>query len=113
MEYSAPDQIKGWLECLFWFAAIFSALAFLKKTLSAPAPHPPNSSLALTVSQLSERVQKLESCYARITEKLEEDKDIILRAGEERVVKLHDRLNDVLSAVSELRGTVYQMNRPH
>jgi hypothetical protein len=31
-------------------------------------------------------------------------------AGEQRVVKLHDRCNEILSAVSELRGTVRQMN---
>lgn len=43
-------------------------------------------------------------------ERLEEKLDAMQRSSEEARVRLHQRLNTVLEAVSELRGTVNQMS---
>jgi hypothetical protein len=114
MEYSAaPNEIKAWLECLAWFSALVFLGVHIYKALKgkpAPAPQPPNESLKLEVEQLKDRITKLEKSSVALWCKLDTDKTEILKAGEDRAVKLHDRINVILSAVSELRGVVSQMN---
>lgn len=47
---------------------------------------------------------KLEQRMAHLERKMDDDKIEIIKAGELRVVALHNRINDVLQGVSELRG---------
>jgi len=35
---------------------------------------------------------------------MKEDRELIMRAGEERAIKIHDRVNVVLGAVERLNG---------
>jgi predicted transcriptional regulator len=49
---------------------------------------------------------KLEQRMTHIERKMDEDKNEILKAGEDRVIKLHNRINEILQGVSELRGEI-------
>lgn len=49
---------------------------------------------------------KLEQRMTHLERKMESDKTEIIEAGEERVVKLHNRINDILAAFSELKGEI-------
>jgi hypothetical protein len=49
---------------------------------------------------------KLEQRMTHLERKMESDKTEIIEAGEERVVKLHNRMNEVLSGLSELKGEI-------
>jgi uncharacterized membrane protein YqjE len=60
-----------------------------------------------TRRELQDLAMRVEDKFESLRVELQEDKTEILRAGEARVVKLHDRINEVLSAVSELRGEVH------
>jgi predicted nuclease with TOPRIM domain len=63
------------------------------------------------LNNLAEKVEsKFEALRGELQElrgEMQEDKNEIVKSGETRVVKLHDRINEVLSAVSELRGEVH------
>lgn len=64
-----------------------------------------------TRRELQDLAMRVEDKFEALRVELQEDKTEILRAGEARVVKLHDRINDVLAAVSELRGEVHAGRR--
>jgi hypothetical protein len=42
---------------------------------------------------------------------MDSDKTEVIAAGEHRAEKLHERINLVLTSVSELKGTVHEMQR--
>lgn len=65
---------------------------------------PPAEQLHQTTEQLANRMDKLEAEFTEIRHEMRSDRNTILAAGEERAIKLHDRINHVLEAVSELRG---------
>lgn len=60
-----------------------------------------------TRRELQELALRVEDKFEALRVELQEDKTEILRAGEARVVKLHDRCNEILAAVSELRGEMH------
>ncbi|ODU24009.1 MAG: hypothetical protein ABS95_02455 [Verrucomicrobia bacterium SCN 57-15] len=49
---------------------------------------------------------RLEHSLELIRQEMKHDKEAILESGEERAIKLHDRINVVLQAVSELKGRI-------
>lgn len=69
-----------------------------------------NAEIARDLKNMNHRIASLESWRNELIQKLDEDKTEILVAGEHRAEKLHDRINNVLSAVSELKGRVEQIN---
>ena len=109
--FSPPMEIAAWLACcafaIWFFLLVDKGVTRLR---GAPA-EPPNHQLAQSVKQLNARMKVLEDWRQQLTAKMDEDKTQIIAAGEHRAEKLHDRINDVLSAVSELRGTVNEMKR--
>ena len=111
--FTPPMEIGAWLACaafLVWF------LLLMDKGISrmrGTTPEPPNNQLAQSVKQLNARMKVLEDWRAELTNKMDDDKNQILAAGEHRAEKLHDRINDVLEAVSELRGTVTELKRKY
>lgn len=114
-ELPAPEHFSS----IGWVIVILSAIAMggnqvweIINRLRGAAPEPPNGQLAQSVKQLNARVKILEQWRSDLVNKLDADKNQILVAGEHRAEKLHDRINDVLKAVSELRGQVDQMNAP-
>ena len=101
-----------------WVIVILASLAFganavldLVSRARGDAPAPPNGELKQSIKQLNARMKVLEDWRGQLTNKLEEDKNEILLAGEHRAEKLHERINVILSAVSELKGTVNEISR--
>lgn len=72
-DYSAPEHIKDWLQCLFWFSAFVAAVLFVWRQARGPLPHPPNESLAITSDELARRVAHLESENTKVWVKMETD----------------------------------------
>jgi len=100
-------------------ALIVSVAALKRKTdvqitpqpLSIQGVPPGGDVLARDMKSLNHRVSALENWRGELMNKLEDDKMEILRAGEERGEKIHQRINNVLGIVSEVKGIVEQMNR--
>ena len=59
-----------------------------------------------SVNPILHRVGTLEADVRSIRLKMESDKNEIINAGERRSVAIHERINDTLKAISELRGEV-------
>ena len=55
---------------------------------------------------LTTRVERLEAGLETLRRESRSERDALLGLVEERVVKIHERLNEVLAAVSELKGKV-------
>ena len=104
-------EIAAWLACAafaIWF------LLLVDKGISrmrGASPEPPNGELKQSIKQLNLRMKVLEDWRAQLTDKMEHDKNQILSAGEHRGEKIHERINDVLGAVSELRGQVTEISK--
>ncbi|HUS37352.1 MAG TPA: hypothetical protein VM680_18540 [Verrucomicrobiae bacterium] len=64
-----------------------------------------------TRRELQALTEKVDGRFEDLRCEIREDKTEILKAGEERAVKLHERINVVLSTVSELRGEMHSSNR--
>lgn len=56
-----------------------------------------------------EHHEKIEARVSALERKLEDDKDEIIKAGEDRAVKLHERINVAIEKIGELRGEVTQI----
>ena len=104
-------EIAAWLACAgftIWFLLLCDkGIARMR----GASPEPPNGQLAQSVKQINARIKVLEDWRNQLTTKMEEDKTQIITAGEHRAEKLHERINDVLEAVSELRGKVSEIKR--
>jgi hypothetical protein len=105
-----PDavQLAGWLACAFFMAGgINQVLKLFDRAKEQPPPLETYATKA-EVSLLRADVQRLEGKFAHNLEALQiemrADRDSTKQANEVRAVKLHERINDVLAAVSELRG---------
>ncbi|MFH0907177.1 MAG: hypothetical protein V1929_00240 [bacterium] len=62
-----------------------------------------------------QRIENLESCVNEkldgMSAALKRDTESIQRSGEARAAKIHDRVNTILSEVSEVRGRVCEIAR--
>jgi restriction endonuclease Mrr len=56
---------------------------------------------------------KIEARVAALERKLEDDKDEIIKAGEDRATKIHDRINVAIVQIGELRGEVRHLSGGH
>lgn len=56
---------------------------------------------------IARRVDMVERQIEAMRSELKDDKTEILKAGEDRAEKLHNRINDVLQAVSQMRGELH------
>lgn len=70
-----------------------------------------NAEIARDLKNMNHRLVALENWRSEVLRKMESDKTEILAAGEHRAEKIHDRINEVLVAVSELKGTVSELRR--
>ena len=99
-----PIGLAAWMICLgcgLWLALM--AIKLSRIVRGDPA-HPPNAVLANSSADLTRRVSVLEDSFESFRAELKRDKEDIMIAGERRAEKLHNRINTVLEAVSELRG---------
>jgi len=104
MDFALPKSFADWMLCLAAFTAILKYLVDFGDRLRGKTAEPPNAQLQVSHEQLTERVRKLEESADRLWAKLESDKMEIVRSVEERGAKLHERINVILVAVSEIRG---------
>ncbi len=96
MEFSpAPEGIKIWLECLFWFTGFIAALLFIFKQIKGKPAAPPNEQLQIVHEQLVNRVSSLEAWRNSLIEKLDEDKTEILAAGTKRAGDIYNHIDSV------------------
>lgn len=109
-------QTVGWI-CLALFGIAGGLNNLLKlwdrcKELPPPAQtYVAKSDCLAARAELHKRVERVEADLHEIRAEMKRDRDAILRAGEERAVKLHERINAVLAAVSELKGrTHYELD---
>jgi hypothetical protein len=105
---SAPANIKGWLECLFWFFGLIGALLYISKQVRGEKPHPPNESLGQSQEQLTERIENLEQWRGDLTEKMEMDKQTILLSGSQRGQRIYEKID---GEVKSLRQEMKEMNK--
>jgi len=104
----------GWLVvCL---AALFHIVNqgknFFAGFKEQPAPattYATKEEVKLLKTEIKERFTEVDRELGTIRDQLRADHASILAAGEQRASKIHDRIDDVLGAVSELRGAVGQI----
>lgn len=102
--FSPPSEIAVWLACAGFAIWIFLLVDKLVLRLRGKSQEPPNGELKQSIKMLASRMKVLEDWRTDLTRKLEADKNEILIAGEHRAEKLHERINIILAAVSELKG---------
>jgi hypothetical protein len=130
-EFTAPVGLAAWLGCASFVLLLVNQAFKLKANVSGrnqqreilPQPlevaavteYVPASAFA---AHVAENRREHENLFAKIggvdrglSQRLDLKLDTMQRAAEEGREKLHDRINDVLSAVSELRGTVNEMRK--
>jgi hypothetical protein len=103
-EITAPVEIASWLACAAFAVVLTNGLFKLVNNVKGPNALPPAGELDLRVSNLETRTNTIEVGLAELRHEMKEDLKTMLAAGEERAGKIHGRINDVLAAVSELRG---------
>jgi hypothetical protein len=112
-----PEGFSTFLASLFYGVGLVTALLVLWKQLfPKPIPQPfmtkvedqlvTKQECAVSHGHMHTRVLTLEARMDRVERKMETDKVEIITAGEERARQIHDRINTVLSAVSELKGEI-------
>ena len=94
-----------------WWDAKKTRVTEIKQPLVGQLAPLGNSELQMSVKQLNARVKVLEQWRSDLIEKMDADKTEVINAGEHRAEKLHERINLVLTSVSELKGTVHEMQR--
>lgn len=104
-DVSAPEQIKGWLECLFWFTAIVSALLFVLKQMRGPRPHPPNDLLSQTADEIARRVTHLEKENSKVWVKMESDRV----ESKDRMANIEGDLKAIRATTESIQGAVNLM----
>jgi len=100
----APDavQLAGWLACLAFILGLVNGGLKLVDRVKGREPFPPNASLDARVAALERIEIESDSRRRAIYEKIE----ALRLENKSDAEGLHDRINDVLAAVSELRGEV-------
>ena len=77
-----------------------------RREITFPETFTTKAHCALQHASLDKRLDHLEECLTVVSGKIEEWRQSMERAGEERLSKLHDRVDDILRAVSRLEGKV-------
>jgi hypothetical protein len=111
MEFNAPVEIAAWLGCVAFGLMLFNEGAKFVDRIRGKTPHPPNEQLEFSVTAMDRRVCKLEEESDKIWAKMEADKTEILRAGELRAEKLHNRINPIGEGMEGLKAAVELNNQ--
>ena len=111
MEFNAPVEIAAWLGCVAFGLMLFNEGAKFVDRIRGKTPHPPNEQLEFSVTAMDRRVCKLEEESDKIGAKMEADKTEILRAGELRAEKLHNRINPIGEGMEGLKAAVELNNQ--
>jgi len=109
--FPMPLEFGAWIACAAFALWFFLLVKKVIREFRGEDPQPPNIQLGQALKELKRRIEALERWREELLQKLDEDKDQILAAGEERGTKIHDRVNLVLAAVSKLEGRIEQFNQ--
>lgn len=99
MDQTTSVHIAGWLACAAFVMMMINGGFKLAHNFKGEPPTPANSNLGQSVAELNRRVTVLESRHEELLEKMDEDKSEILKAGEDRARRLHDRIDDMPSQI--------------
>jgi hypothetical protein len=97
----SPLGLASTAATLFFLVAFWNSI---HKAIDRNKQHPANATLDMRVAAVEARASAIEHSMEKLRDEMREDKAEILEAGEHRAAKLHGRINDVLAAVSEVRG---------
>lgn len=101
------NAVVMWLLGLAGVAVIFNQLAQAYKTLTkGMKEYPPPAQTYTTKVDCASKHNLINAKFSELKTR-EEGRD---RVQEQRVTAIHNRINEVLAGVSELRGEVRQMN---
>ena len=116
--FDPPYLIAAFLACLAFALMVFNQGGKAVDRFRGKQPHPPNEVLSANAQAVIERLDRLERGETKVWTKMEQDRVECARqlaevnkTNEERAVALHNRVNDILSAVSGLSGKIEQMNQ--
>ncbi|MCX7871982.1 MAG: hypothetical protein N2487_01705 [Verrucomicrobiae bacterium] len=111
--FPASVDFAGWVGCLAFFVMFLNGILKLADRARGKPPQPPNAALGADFQALSQRVGKLEIQVETIRMEMKNDRDTLMRAGEERAIKINDRINALgerlIAAVAELRGELKRL----
>jgi hypothetical protein len=106
-------DLAGWLGCFAFLVMLINGALKLADRVRGKSPCPPNEELDADFNGLDLRVARLEAQVEIIRAEMRNDRDALMRAGEERAGKIHDRINALgerlTVAVGELRGEMKRM----
>lgn len=105
-ELSAVNPKWGWEAVLFLFAVSGITAAWMQALNGRRAQKRDVTLMEefATRKELAALAEKVESRFEDLRCDLKESETRITSKGEERVIKVHDRINDVLQAVSRMEG---------
>lgn len=92
MNETVSVNIAAWLACLAFIVVLVNGAFKLKRNATGEPAVPANPILGQNVHDITRRVKHLEDWRDGLMDKLEEDKQVILTAGEHRAAAIHDRL---------------------
>ena len=101
---TAPAGLITWLGCLAFVVVLVNGGFKLAANIKGPESAPPAGELDVRVAHIEERIDGFDRSISELRHEMRVDLQTVLQAGEERAGKIHGRINDVLAAVSELRG---------
>lgn len=106
-------DLAGWLGCLAFLTVLANGLLKLADRVRGKSSCPPNEELGAEFDALGHRVARLEADVDLIRTDLHADRDTLMRAGEDRASKIHERINalgeKLTAAVGELRGELKRL----
>ena len=106
-----PSEIAAWLACFAFVLMLVNSGFKFFRYVRGKDPEPPNSSLALALTQLATRVDKLETAYAHTSTELHNMHTELLKAGEDRSSKIHARMNPLIENTAAIKGYLEAMSR--
>jgi hypothetical protein len=109
-DYAPPKGMNDLMECLAWLVIVIGGIVYLYKSLKSSPAHPPNESLAISDDELTRRVENIETENAQTQRDLTALQGAMNEKISEEVTVVHNRVNEVLAAVSTIKGVVEQLS---
>jgi hypothetical protein len=112
-----PDavQLAAFVGCLFFLAGgVNQVMGIMDRFKEKPPPSETYVSLKLCQKiheEADRRITQAECAVDTLRRELRLERDEMIKSAEDRAVKLHDRINDILRAVSELKGKIESLKQ--
>ena len=104
------EELFSWLKVAVALLGI-AALARTTFRRTPPIQVEIEQKIAVVRAELSGRMDEMDSKFDALRGQITADFMQIQRSGEARAGKIHDRVNETLEAIGELRGIVSQLVR--